>query len=108
LEKSDVLKSFLDGTFATLDGALEGYTAEVKGRDIGTLNFIGQGIARVEGLPGVMLTGTVTRIAPLADSQNRWLNPDLKQYRTEITLDKADVRLTPNATAECFCSLSSR
>jgi F-type H+-transporting ATPase subunit alpha len=53
LEKSDVLKAFLDGTFATLDGVLEGYATEVKGRDIGTLNFIGQGIARVEGLPGV-------------------------------------------------------
>jgi HlyD family secretion protein len=54
----------------------------------------------VEGVPDETFTGSVTQIAPLADQAHRWLNPDLKQYRTEITLDKADARLTPNATAE--------
>ncbi|HUW83056.1 MAG TPA: efflux RND transporter periplasmic adaptor subunit [Phycisphaerae bacterium] len=54
----------------------------------------------VEGVPDETFTGVVTQIAPLADQGHRWLNPDLKQYRTEITLDKPDERLTPNATAE--------
>jgi len=54
----------------------------------------------VEGVPDETFTASVTQIAPLADQAHRWLNPDLKQYRTEITLDKADRRLTPNATAE--------
>jgi len=53
----------------------------------------------VEGLPGKRFTGTVTKIAVLADTQNRWLNPDLKEYETEITLDPSDVPLKPGATA---------
>ncbi|MFQ5489306.1 MAG: HlyD family secretion protein, partial [Phycisphaerae bacterium] len=52
----------------------------------------------VEGLPGAVFTGKVTKIAPLADSQNRWLNPDLKEYETEITLDQSDDRLKPGVT----------
>ena len=62
---------------------------------------IGQrAVITVEGVPDETFTGSVTQIAPLADQAHRWLNPDLKQYRTEITLDEADKRLTPNATAE--------
>ncbi|MHC4609714.1 MAG: efflux RND transporter periplasmic adaptor subunit, partial [Planctomycetota bacterium] len=41
----------------------------------------------------------VTKIAVLADSQNQWLNPDLKEYETEITLDQTDVPLKPGVTA---------
>jgi len=53
----------------------------------------------IEGVPGKQFTGTVTKIAVLADSQNRWLNPDLKEYETEITLDHSDAALKPGATA---------
>jgi HlyD family secretion protein len=53
----------------------------------------------VEGIPGQVFTGTVTKIAPLADTQNRWLNPDLKEYETEITLDPTDAPLKPSVTA---------
>jgi hypothetical protein len=53
----------------------------------------------VEGMPGVVYTGRVTKIAPLADSQNRWLNPDLKEYETEITLDGTHQTLKPGVTA---------
>ena len=53
----------------------------------------------VEGLPGQTFTGKITKIAVLADSQNRWLNPDLKEYETEITLDQTDAPLKPGATA---------
>jgi len=53
----------------------------------------------VEGLPGQVFTGEVTKIAVLADTQNRWLNPDLKEYETEITLDLSDAVLKPGVTA---------
>lgn len=56
-------------------------------------------VITVEGLPGKQFTGSVTKIAVLADSQNRWLNPDLKEYETEITLDPTDVPLKPGVTA---------
>ena len=61
---------------------------------------LGQSVRiRVEGLPGEELSGKVTKIAAVADSQNRWLNPDLKEYETEITLDANDFPLKPGATA---------
>ncbi|UCE59496.1 MAG: efflux RND transporter periplasmic adaptor subunit [Phycisphaerales bacterium] len=53
----------------------------------------------IEGMPGRQFTGEVTKIAVVADTQNRWLNPDLKEYETEITLDATDVPLKPGGTA---------
>ncbi|RME38847.1 MAG: HlyD family efflux transporter periplasmic adaptor subunit, partial [Planctomycetota bacterium] len=56
-------------------------------------------VVRVEGMPGKTFTGTVTKIAAVADTQNRWLNPDLKEYETHITLDPTDAQLKPGVTA---------
>lgn len=56
-------------------------------------------VVEVEGIPGKQFTGKVSKIAVVADSQNRWLNPDLKEYETEITLDPTDAPLKPGATA---------
>ncbi len=53
----------------------------------------------VEGLPGHEFTGKVTKIGVVADTQNRWLNPDLKEYETEVAMDPADVPLKPGVTA---------
>lgn len=53
----------------------------------------------VEGLPGVVLEGAVTSIAPLADSQNSWLNPDLKEYDATVTIDNNKYPLKPGVTA---------
>jgi len=53
----------------------------------------------IEGIPNRVFTGTVSKIAVLADTQNRWLNPDLKEYETEIKLDHTDVPLKPGVTA---------
>lgn len=53
----------------------------------------------VEGFPGRQFTGKVSKIAVVADSQNRWLNPDLKEYETEIRLDPSDAVLKPGVTA---------
>lgn len=54
----------------------------------------------VEGLPGKRFPGSVTKIAALADSKSGWLNPDLKEYETEITLDPTEDRLKPGVTAQ--------
>ncbi len=53
----------------------------------------------VEGIAGKTFSGRVSKIAPLADSQNAWLNPDLKEYETEVTLDTHDQELKPGTTA---------
>jgi len=58
-----------------------------------------QATLTVEGIPARQFSGSVTRIAALADSQSGWLNPDLKEYETEITLDPTDVPLKPGVTA---------
>ncbi len=53
----------------------------------------------VEGLQGRQFTGKVTKIAVLADSQHRWLNPNLKQFKTEVQIDGEVNELKPGATA---------
>jgi len=53
----------------------------------------------IEGIPDQLFSGTITKIAQLADSQNRWLNPDLKEYETEITLNESHELLKPGGTA---------
>jgi len=61
---------------------------------------LGQSVTvTVEGMPGQEFAGKVTKIAVLADSQNSWLNPDLKEYETEVTLDATDATLKPGVTA---------
>ncbi|MEY2428270.1 MAG: HlyD family secretion protein, partial [Verrucomicrobiota bacterium] len=41
----------------------------------------------VDAFPDEILTGEVTKVGVLPDSQNRWMNPDLKVYLTTITID---------------------
>ncbi|MCH7701209.1 MAG: efflux RND transporter periplasmic adaptor subunit [Planctomycetes bacterium] len=53
----------------------------------------------VEGVPGQQFVGEVTRIASVADSKGGWLNPDLKEYETVITLNPTTVPLKPGVTA---------
>jgi HlyD family secretion protein len=50
-------------------------------------------VVTVDALLGRKLMGTVTRIAPLPDPQSMWMNPDLKVYKAEITLDSNDISL---------------
>ncbi len=69
---------------AKMDRLALGQTAEVE----------------VEGFPGRVFGGKVSKIAMLADSRNRWLNPDLKEYETEVTLDTTDAELKPGVTAK--------
>ncbi|MBL7645147.1 MAG: HlyD family efflux transporter periplasmic adaptor subunit [Candidatus Hydrogenedentes bacterium] len=54
----------------------------------------------VDAFPDSPLTGEVFRIAVLPDSQNRWMNPDLKVYATTITIDGQHDWLKPGMSAE--------
>jgi len=45
------------------------------------------------------LTGTVTKISVLADSGNRWWNPDLKEYPVDIELAVTPLDVKPGVTA---------
>lgn len=54
----------------------------------------------VDAFPARPLTGEVTKIGVLPDSQNRWMNPDLKVYNTTVRIDGTQDWLKPGMTAE--------
>jgi HlyD family secretion protein len=48
----------------------------------------------IDALPNLNLKGKVTKVGLLPDSVNRWMNPDLKVYQTEVTIEEsAEVKL---------------
>ncbi|MBP7937651.1 MAG: efflux RND transporter periplasmic adaptor subunit [Phycisphaerae bacterium] len=53
----------------------------------------------IEGFTGRKFSGRISKIAVLADSQNRWMNPNLKEYVTEVLLDGEFTELKPGVTA---------
>lgn len=55
---------------------------------------------RVEAHPEVLLTGEVHKIGVLPDTQNRWMNPELKVYSTTVTIEGKQVWLKPGLSAE--------
>lgn len=55
---------------------------------------------RVDAFPEEELTGEVQKIAVLPDSQNRWMNPDLKVYATTIYVDGTHDWLKPGLSAQ--------
>jgi len=63
------------------------------------LNIGAPAVVEIEGHSGRQFKGKVSKIAVLADSQNRWLNPNLKEYQTEVLLDGEFADLKPGATA---------
>jgi HlyD family secretion protein len=50
-------------------------------------------VVTVDALPGKHFLGRVDFIAPLPDAQSMWMNPDLKVYNTQITLEGEDPTL---------------
>lgn len=50
-------------------------------------------IITVDALPGKTYFGNISTIAPLPDGQRMWLNPDLKVYNAEISIDDNDPML---------------
>src|SRR5579883_878164 len=47
------MHAIVDSTLATFQEVLTGYRAQLQVQEVGTVKFVGQGIARVQGLPGV-------------------------------------------------------
>jgi len=52
-KKLNEFKVFLDNTFSLFDGVLEEHKAGLTMREVGTVKYVGRGIARVDGLAGV-------------------------------------------------------
>ncbi len=44
----------------------------------------------VDAIPGKVYTGRMTKIAPLPDATSVFMNPDLKVYNSEITINEKD------------------
>ena len=66
-------------------------------------HMIGDGmecVVKVPAVPGETFSGHITKIDKYADSENRWLNPDLKEHGAEILLEGYDAELSPGDTAE--------
>jgi len=58
----------------------------------------------VDAAPGKVFKGTAARLAVLPDSQNAWLNPDLKVYDLDVHIDGdgSDLRPGMSCRAEIF------
>lgn len=54
----------------------------------------------VEAFPDKPLTGEVTRVGVLPDSQNRWMNPDLKVYAVTVTIDSSQDWVKPGMSSK--------
>ena len=62
---------------------------------------IGQQVeVECEGSKDRVYQGTVLKIGALPNTQNRWLNPDVKEYETEIKLEGENLPLHPGGTAK--------
>lgn len=55
---------------------------------------------RVESFPDRPIQGKVTKVAILPDSANRWMNPNLKVYKTTIKIEGVHEWLKPGMTAK--------
>jgi len=54
----------------------------------------------LDAFPDEVLEGEVTYVAVLPDSENRWMNPDMKVYRTTIAIEGAREWLKPGMSAK--------
>jgi RND family efflux transporter MFP subunit len=57
---------------------------------------------RIEAQPGLVLRGTVTKVATLADSEAPWMRGGIKEFECIVKIDElpTDVSLKPGFTAE--------
>src|SRR5215471_7816783 len=54
----------------------------------------------VDAFPDKILTGEVTKVGVLPDSQNMWMNPDLKVYLTTVTIQGTNDWLKPGMSSK--------
>lgn len=59
-----------------------------------------QAIITVDAFPDKELHGEVTKVGVLPDSQNRWMNPDLKVYDTTIAINGTHDWIKPGMSAK--------
>lgn len=57
-------------------------------------------IVSFDALPGISLRGHVETVAIIPDSADRWMNPDLTVYKTEVVIDDKPEALKPGMTAK--------
>ncbi|MBE3070053.1 MAG: efflux RND transporter periplasmic adaptor subunit [Planctomycetes bacterium] len=62
----------------------------------------------IDAFPKERLTGKVTKIAVMPDRGQMWLNPGLKNYVTEITLDAVPPGLKPGMSAQVEILVDTR
>ncbi len=55
----------------------------------------------VDAFPDLKLEGEVLKVALMPDQQHRWLNPDLKVYKTEVTIIGNHPSIKPGMSAKC-------
>jgi RND family efflux transporter MFP subunit len=54
----------------------------------------------IDAFPDQQLTGEITKVGVLPDSQNRWMNPDLKVYLTTVAIDGTHEWVKPGMSAK--------
>lgn len=54
----------------------------------------------VDAVPNRVFTGRVESISVLPDSRDRWMNPNIKEYPTQIVLDGENRQLKPGMSAK--------
>jgi HlyD family secretion protein len=54
----------------------------------------------IDAFPDSVLTGSIVKIAPLPDQTRAWLNPDLKVYATQVSIDGRNDFLKPGMSAK--------
>jgi len=59
-----------------------------------------QATITIDALPDQTFRGRVTKVALLPETQSRWLNPNLKVYATEISIEGANGVLKPGMSAQ--------
>ena len=57
-------------------------------------------LIKVDSLPDRSFEGEVIKVAVLPDAQNRWLNPNLKVYETDVSITGVNSDLKPGMSAE--------
>jgi HlyD family secretion protein len=73
-------------------------TARIGETQVGKLSEGLRAKVRVAGQPKA-IGATVTKISVLADSNQRWFNPDLKEYPVDLVLDETPKALKPGMGA---------
>ncbi len=62
----------------------------------------------IDAMPKDRLTGKVTKIGVMPDRQQWWMNPGLKAYPTDITLDSTPPGLKPGMSAQVEILIDAR